>query len=49
MEAAIFLTLAMTCAPQVHPDTARALVAVESSFNPLRDWRGPRCARAPAT
>lgn len=33
MEAAIFLTLAMTCAPQVHPDTARAIVTVESGFN----------------
>jgi type IV secretion system protein VirB1 len=29
-----FLALAMACAPQVHPDTARAIVAVESSFNP---------------
>lgn len=34
MDAAIFLTLAMACAPQVHPDTARAIVSVESGFNP---------------
>lgn len=34
MDAATFLALAMTCAPQVHPDTARAIVTVESSFNP---------------
>jgi type IV secretion system protein VirB1 len=34
MDAAIFLTLAMACAPQVHPDTARAVVSVESGFNP---------------
>lgn len=33
MEPAIFLTLAMACAPQVHPDTARAIVSVESGFN----------------
>jgi type IV secretion system protein VirB1 len=30
-----FLALAMACAPQVHPDTARAIVGVESAFNPL--------------
>jgi type IV secretion system protein VirB1 len=29
-----FLALATTCAPLIHPDTASALVAVESSFNP---------------
>ena len=29
-----FSTLAATCAPLVHPSTARALVAVESGFNP---------------
>ena len=29
-----FLALAIACAPQVHPDTARALVDVESAFNP---------------
>jgi type IV secretion system protein VirB1 len=34
MDAAIFLTMAMACAPQVHPDTARAVVSVESGFNP---------------
>jgi type IV secretion system protein VirB1 len=34
MDAAIFLALAMACAPQVHPDTARAIVSVESAFNP---------------
>jgi type IV secretion system protein VirB1 len=34
MESATFLSLVLTCAPQVHADTARALVATESSFNP---------------
>lgn len=34
MDAAGFLALALTCAPQVHADTARALVSVESGFNP---------------
>jgi type IV secretion system protein VirB1 len=34
MEPAAFLSLVLTCAPQVHADTARALVATESSFNP---------------
>jgi type IV secretion system protein VirB1 len=34
MEAAAFLSLVLNCAPQVHVDTARALVATESSFNP---------------
>lgn len=34
MDAAIFLIVAMACAPQVHPDTARAVVSVESGFNP---------------
>jgi type IV secretion system protein VirB1 len=29
-----FLTLAMACAPWVHPHTAQALVRVESAFNP---------------
>jgi type IV secretion system protein VirB1 len=29
-----FLALALACAPQVHPDTARAIASVESSFNP---------------
>lgn len=33
MESAAFLSLVLTCAPQVHADTARALVATESSFN----------------
>ena len=33
MDAASFLALAMTCAPQVHPGTTRAIVAVESGFN----------------
>lgn len=33
MEAATFLALVLTCAPQVHADTARAIVATESSFN----------------
>ena len=34
MDTATFLALAMACAPQVHPDTARAIASVESSFNP---------------
>jgi len=34
MDASVFLTLALACAPQVHADTARALVSVESAFNP---------------
>jgi type IV secretion system protein VirB1 len=35
MDAAMFLALAMACAPQVHSDTARAIVTVESGFNPF--------------
>ena len=34
MEPASFLALLAACAPAVHADTARALVAVESAFNP---------------
>ena len=34
MDAATFLALTLACAPQVHADTARALVRVESAFNP---------------
>ena len=34
METSVFLALAMACAPQVHADTARALVSVESALNP---------------
>ena len=34
MDTATFLALALACAPQVHPDTARAIASVESSFNP---------------
>ena len=34
MDAASFAALALACAPQVHADTARALVSVESGFNP---------------
>ena len=34
MDASVFLALAVACAPQVHADTARALVSVESAFNP---------------
>ena len=34
MDITTFLALAMACAPQVHADTVRAIVAVESSFNP---------------
>jgi type IV secretion system protein VirB1 len=33
VDTATFLALALACAPQVHPDTARAIVAVESGFN----------------
>jgi type IV secretion system protein VirB1 len=34
MAPSVFLVLVLACAPQVHPDTARALVTVESAFNP---------------
>jgi len=34
MDASVFVALALACAPQVHADTARALVSVESAFNP---------------
>lgn len=34
MDASLFLALALACAPQVHAETARALVSVESAFNP---------------
>jgi type IV secretion system protein VirB1 len=34
MDPAVFATLAMRCAPQVDAATARALVAVESHFDP---------------
>ncbi len=34
MDTSVFLALALACAPQVHADTARALVRVESAFNP---------------
>lgn len=34
MDAATFLVLATACAPHVHPQTAHALVSVESGFNP---------------
>lgn len=34
MDAATFLALVLVCAPQVHADTAGALVRVESGFNP---------------
>ena len=34
MDASLFLALVLACAPQVHADTARALVSVESAFNP---------------
>ena len=34
MDATTFSSLALACAPQVHPITVQALVAVESSFNP---------------
>ncbi|MDP3082672.1 MAG: lytic transglycosylase domain-containing protein [Rubrivivax sp.] len=34
MDASAFIALVLACAPQVHADTARALVGVESAFNP---------------
>jgi type IV secretion system protein VirB1 len=34
MDASAFLALALACAPQVHAETTRALVSVESAFNP---------------
>lgn len=34
MDTTTFMPLALACAPAVHVDTARALVDVESSFNP---------------
>jgi type IV secretion system protein VirB1 len=34
MDASTFANLVLACAPLVHPSTAQALVAVESSFNP---------------
>ncbi|HEY1129957.1 MAG TPA: lytic transglycosylase domain-containing protein [Roseateles sp.] len=50
MDASAFLGLVATCAPAVHVDTARALVQVESAFNP---WAlgvvGGRLLRQPKT
>ena len=34
MDASVFLALTLACAPQVHADTVRALVSVESAYNP---------------
>jgi len=34
MDASAFVTLALACAPQLNVDTTRALVSVESAFNP---------------
>jgi type IV secretion system protein VirB1 len=34
MDASVLFALALACAPQVHPETTRALVSVESAFNP---------------
>ncbi len=34
MDILVFMALATVCAPEVHADTAIALVSVESSFNP---------------
>lgn len=34
MDSTTFATLALSCAPAVHLETAKAIVAVESSFNP---------------
>jgi type IV secretion system protein VirB1 len=48
MDTSAFLALVLTCAPQVAPSTAHALVAVESALNP---WAigvvGGRLARQP--
>lgn len=50
MDIATFLAMAMACAPQVHPDTARAIVTVESSFNPYAiGVVGGALARQPST
>jgi type IV secretion system protein VirB1 len=50
VDIATFLAVAMACAPRVHPDTARALVAVESSFNPYAiGVVGGALERQPAT
>lgn len=50
MDASTFLALALACAPQVAPSTARALVTAESAFNP---WAigvvGGRLDRQPQT
>jgi type IV secretion system protein VirB1 len=34
MDVSAFLAIALACAPQVHANTAQALVSVESAFNP---------------
>lgn len=34
MDPSVFLALSLACAPQVHAETTRALVRVESAFNP---------------
>ncbi|MFZ2987175.1 lytic transglycosylase domain-containing protein [Ideonella sp.] len=34
MDTSVFFALVLACAPQVHSDTAHALVSVESGFNP---------------
>jgi type IV secretion system protein VirB1 len=34
VDIASFLAMALACAPQVHPDTTRAIVAVERGFKP---------------
>jgi type IV secretion system protein VirB1 len=34
MDASTFLAVVLACAPQVHANTAHALVKVESAFNP---------------
>ncbi|HEV6967928.1 lytic transglycosylase domain-containing protein [Roseateles sp.] len=50
MDASAFLALALKCAPAIHTQTARALVQVESGFNP---WAigvvGGRLLRQPRT
>ncbi|MEF7616920.1 lytic transglycosylase domain-containing protein [Aquincola sp. MAHUQ-54] len=50
MDAAVFFALALACAPQVHPDTARAIASVESGFNPYAiGVVGGRLERQPRT
>jgi type IV secretion system protein VirB1 len=50
VDASAFLTLALGCAPDVHPATARAIAHVESNFNRFAiGVVGGRLARQPRT